>query len=145
MTRPDNWPELLHEYVMEAASKPFEWGSNDCLFFAANWLERLTGFDPVPDLRGKWKNARTALKYLREHHASYEAAIQDAMDRLAYIEAAPIHLHRGDICLLEGGPDQFGVVLGIVVDARCAFLSENNSERLVFYPRSKIKTGWRII
>lgn len=130
---------------MEASAKGFQWGENDCLFFAANWIEALTGHDPVPHLRDKWKNARTALKYLREHHASYESAITEAMDRLAYIEADAVHLHRGDVCLIEGGADQFGVVLGIVVDSRCAFLSENLAERLVFYPRSKIKTGWRII
>lgn len=145
MTRPDNWPELLHEHIIESAAKGFVWGENDCLFFAANWIEKLTGYDPVEKLRGKWSSAKSAYRYLSEHHASYMDAIQDAMGRLSYTEAAPVYLHRGDICAIESDIDQFGVMLGIVVDHRCVFISDDPAQPLVYNPRTKIKMGWRVV
>lgn len=39
--RPDDWPELLDQYVIFHAQMPMEWGYNDCVQFAWGWLHTI--------------------------------------------------------------------------------------------------------
>jgi len=43
VTRKDNWPMLLSEYLKERRDMPFQWGIHDCMMFLAYGVERLTG------------------------------------------------------------------------------------------------------
>lgn len=142
--RHENWPERLAAYLEHAAKIGFAWGRNDCLFFAADWLRDITETDPVPDLRGKWRDAASALRALRKTGAaSYEDAIRERMTILGYADAKPVALHRGDLCLAMSD-NAFGAMLGIVADTRCAFLTESSDAPLLLVPRGSVITGWRI-
>lgn len=41
---------MLGEYIREATCRRFQWGVHDCCTFAAQWIERLTGRNPMADI-----------------------------------------------------------------------------------------------
>lgn len=53
---------LLGAFLREAAAAPFAYGDWDCALTLARWVERLTGIDPAPALRGRY---RTRLGWVR--------------------------------------------------------------------------------
>lgn len=52
----------LAAFLREAAGAPFSFGAWDCALTVANWVERATGRDPAPELRGHYA---TRLGWLR--------------------------------------------------------------------------------
>lgn len=48
----------LLEYAQ--ASRPLEWGFNDCALFCAGWVHEKTGIDPGHGLRGSYSTAEEA-------------------------------------------------------------------------------------
>lgn len=144
LTRPDNWQIMLSQYLERASAFGFSWGENDCLFFASNWVEQLTGLEFVADLRGKWSTEKGAIRFLRRlDFATYLDFYRARMDGIEAVEVTPENLHRGDICFMASD-NAFGGALGIVADHRCAFLTDNQSAPLLLVDRQAITLGWRI-
>lgn len=142
--RPENWPERLSAYIAQASEQGFEWGTNDCLMFAANWMMELCGADPASELRGKYDDEASALRTLKETGAeSYEALCHSLIEGMGYSSAGPLALHRGDLCIAPS-ETEFGVMLGIVADSRAAFLSDNPEMPILLLPRTKVLMGWRL-
>ena len=142
--RSEDWPERLSAYLARASEQGFVWGKNDCLMFAANWMVELCGIDPAHDLRGKYDDAASALRTLKETGAeSYEALCHRLIESSGGRNAGPVALHRGDLCIAVND-SVFGVMLGIIADSRAAFLSDNPEMPLLLLPRRKILMGWRL-
>lgn len=49
VTRKENWPILLSEYLTERRKMTMEWGKHDCMAFVAKGVEALTGHDFFKD------------------------------------------------------------------------------------------------
>lgn len=47
--------DRLKEFLVKAASVPFNFGEWDCAMTLANWVREQTGIDPAPDLRGTYQ------------------------------------------------------------------------------------------
>jgi len=131
--RNERWPLLLDAYVEHAKTRAFEWGTLDCVTFAANWRALVTGSDPIAEWRGTYKTEREALELIvRLGCDSIEALgarLFGAPDPLG-----PKFAGRGDLVLAQDA-------LGISVGARGAFLSLSGLE---FLPARDFKTVWKV-
>ncbi len=50
--RKSDWAESFGNYIESKRNEPFQWGVNDCCFFAGNWVDICTG----SEITTKWKN-----------------------------------------------------------------------------------------
>lgn len=56
--------DKLTSYLRQKATSRFSWGELDCAIFVADWVELLSGSDPMPDYRGKYYNVEEAHELL---------------------------------------------------------------------------------
>jgi hypothetical protein len=52
-------PDHLSHFASVQMRRPFAWGTDDCLTLPADWLAKVTGLDPMADLRGRYDSAAT--------------------------------------------------------------------------------------
>lgn len=64
--RVGDWPIALSRFLDDYADKPFVWGENDCILFAASAVQALTGNDLAASWRGKYKSEAEARKILEK-------------------------------------------------------------------------------
>lgn len=129
-----DWPERLAEFVAEHRSVAFEWGVTDCVLFAAAWIERATGADPLGDLRGQWTDMVSAVRLLRDL-GGLRAAVES---QLGEPLPAVLLAQRGDVALIER-EDERG--LGVVIGAEVAVLTEQG---IGFVRLSEASVAWRV-
>ena len=114
------WYMALDAYVRERESMPFEWGSNDCCTFAADWVRIARGTDPMADLRGMFG---AGSKLARAHGACTWLASNGGL--LAAVTARMGHpidgrlAQVGDVALVrhDGTRLSMGVCMGAHVAA----------------------------
>ena len=131
--RSPHWPQLLDAYVESTKARAFEWGSLDCVTFAANWRALVTGEDPIAEWRGSYKTEREALKLI----AGLGCDGIEALGTRLFGEPDPLgpkFAGRGDLVLAQGA-------LGISLGARGAFLGKTGLEYL---PARDFKTVWKV-
>ena len=89
----------LHEFIALHAGRKMLWGENDCCLVASDWIARVTGFDPMADLRGSyvgWKQAARVWRAL----GGVENAVSTRLD--ARFRRVPLSwVERGDVCLVK--------------------------------------------
>lgn len=106
--RLQDWPQRLAEYVEGQRREPFAWGSNDCVTFAADAVEHMTGADPIAHLRGEWSTALEAARVIERL-----GGLREAVSDIWGAEIPPAYAQRGDWVLLEQeGRQLVGVCVG---------------------------------
>ena len=100
MKRLSNWPSRLAEYVAAAVNRPFAWGSNDCVLFAAGAIEAQTGQLPAMP---PWTDVRSALRQLNAYGGLAAAVASTGMPELH----RPACASRGDVLLIQGVRRQY--------------------------------------
>ena len=129
----ERWPQLLDAYIEATKARAFEWGSLDCVTFAANWRALVTGCDPIAQWRGTYKTEREALELIVRLGCDGLEALGTRLfgdpDPLG-----PKFVGRGDLVLAQ---DALGISLG----ARGAFLSLSGVQCL---PAREFKTVWKV-
>jgi hypothetical protein len=130
MERLSDWESRLSEYIDSKRGKPFRYGSNDCCMFAAGAVEAMTGIDPMPEYRGKYKTKASSIKALQEiGNGDLESTID------AKFPVIPVGwAQRGDIAFFDGS-------LGMVMDGFAWFVSDEGLERV---PRSMWDKTWSV-
>lgn len=104
----------LQAYLTTHLNTPFEWGSNDCVLFAAGWVQQATGRDPLDGVP-KWRSMREALRTLK-NMGGMERVLDDRFPRIPVRSAkdGDLALYRGCICIFNGsnivGPYYTGLV-----------------------------------
>jgi hypothetical protein len=130
-----DWPERLADTIKAASGRPFSWGAHDCALFAADCARAITGVDPLTHVRGEYASARGAARVLRRLGC-------DDVAQLAALVAGPevplVGARRGDWVLC---PPTDGVVLGVCLGARAAFVMENG---VTFRPTLDCAAAWKI-
>src|SRR5690348_1512638 len=116
MARFEDWPERLQSCVAAAVGAPFQWGTHDCVTWAADVVLALTGADVIADYRGRWDDRAGALECLAEM-GGIEAA---ATARLGAPLETPLYAQRGDVVAIS---TEEGPALGICLGAELAFVS----------------------
>lgn len=115
----------LADYLTVHLAKPFVWGENDCVLFAARWAVIATGIDHLAGVP-RWHGIREAVRLVNE-----AGGLQQLMDaRLQRV--APHQAKDGDIalygrclCIVSGphivGPNVDGLVFISRMEAECAW------------------------
>jgi hypothetical protein len=98
--RYDDWQLRFEKIVTENLSRPFEWGSHDCVLWGADCVLAITGHDAAENFRGTYNSALSAARVLKEL-GGMENAITN---RLGLSPVAVGYANVGDILLadLEG-------------------------------------------
>ena len=135
--RCEDWELRLDQFIESQRGKPFKWGTNDCMVFAAQAIQVLgINHDIISGHRGKYNSAKTAAKIVKQKKDGIK---EWAMELLQ--DFPQIHSHsakRGDVCLIHyQGADAMGVCVGSEVAAL-------GSKGLDMVPRSSIKKAWGI-
>ncbi len=55
---------IVRAYLKEMRGVPFGYGNNDCALFVAGYLEKLLGFDPAAEYRGRYLSQEEGLALL---------------------------------------------------------------------------------
>lgn len=96
-----DWPERFANYLRECRDKEFAWGAHDCVLFAANVVEVLTGVDPAKEVRGVYDDARSALEFIRDG-GGLEKLVDAVLESCGLLAVIPPGLaQRGDVVLLR--------------------------------------------
>ena len=138
LTRFENWPTPLIEFIYAANQRLFSWGEFDCFIFCADAIQALTGEDVFKDyeFRGKYKSAEGAIKQFKKHGFKNIEHIWDE-----FLEPVhPNYAQRGDIVLL----DLFDFKIpasGVVIDSRAAFLSPDD---IIYKNVTDARLSWRV-
>jgi hypothetical protein len=93
-----NWQMNLLNVIEAADKRPFLWGENDCLLFAADCVKAMCGDDLAAAYRGTYNSELTAKKVLLKTHGTLEKAIG------AFLPEVHVKLaQRGDIAVIDNG------------------------------------------
>ena len=116
MSRTPDWSLRLAELVEERLGKRFRWGAVDCATLWGDAVLRMTGCDPLADLRGRWRTEAEA-HALIEAEGGYEALVE----RRVGPRIPPRYARRGDLAGYEGPRGLIvGPVLGMLVAIQAA-------------------------
>lgn len=145
-----NWPANLAQLIERRRHAPFAWGSNDCLIFANDAYQAVTGSPLCADWLGGYNSAAAAVRLYRDAQAACrtfegqtpKSTIVDALDsRLKrYKGAFP---PRGFLVARVGpaGSGMLGHALGVSLGAKMAFLGLTG---LVFLPPDPTDIFWAV-
>jgi hypothetical protein len=131
--RVNNWPRVLHEFVISRARTPFEWGKQDCCMFVADCVQALTGVDPAAAYRGTYTNEQEACAIL-DRLGGVEAIAEAS----GFKEVGLLYAQRGDVVSFQGPIE---IALGICVGKWIYFPGETG---LVQQPLSAGRRAWRV-
>lgn len=132
--RLSNWESAFADFLAERRDRPFEYGKNDCALFAADCALALTGIDPAPDFRGKYKTKAGSLRALRKIGNGDLESTFDAR----FPAKAPAFARRGDLVFN-------GEAIGVCAGAIAVFVGEQGgAPGLVTFPMSNMIKAWEI-
>jgi hypothetical protein len=139
--RPEDWPARLALFIEEKRAQPFDWRSNNCCFFACDWLAILTGEDPAAEWRPLVTTEARAAAVL--HSAGGIAGMAATVFAArGWPEIATSYAGRGDVCLVPAAPETGAdLALGVCIGAHIA---APGRDALVFLPRSAAVQAWRV-
>lgn len=136
-SRRSNWPEKLTLFLMEKRQQPFDWATNNCAFFACDWIAILTGFDPARPFRRCVKSALSA-----ERAFASEGGVEGIATRICVEQGWPecpvSHARRGDVAVVD---TEHGPALGVVVGSQTAHAGPHG---IVYLPLAGARRAWRI-
>lgn len=137
MIRREDWPVRLAKFMDDAQAREFVWGEWDCCLMAANAMQEITGVDPVPAYRGKYKTKRGALKLIAAH-GGFENFMDEIAAENACQKVPALSAQRGDAVLLML-PDM--PALGICLGRHAAYAAPLG---LTLVPMDASMICWRV-
>ncbi len=103
------WLPKVHDYLLETANVPHEWGKSDCLCKVDDCVAIKTGQRYMAPFRGKYSSYEEALKLVRKK------GFDEPVDMIASIfsEIEPRDAMDCDIAAIEGvdGTLAFGIFM----------------------------------
>lgn len=133
----------LHQFLLDSANKPFEWGTFDCALFAADAIKSFTGVDLASDFRNKYHDHISAVRTIKEltGGTTIADAAAHCAQKYGLIQlASPLLAQRGDLVLVQNGNQ---LVAGIIhLNGRHAVIvGEHGLQRESI---RNVKRAWRI-
>lgn len=137
--RISNWPAALALFLEEKQMQPFDWETNNCAFFACDWLAIVVRIDPAAQYRARVTSALSATRILEEA-GGIEAIADEAAARHGWEKIDAKKAQRGDIVLCEadGGP-----ALSVCVGENYV-MTARGRPGLLFFPMNLALKAWRI-
>jgi hypothetical protein len=145
LTRKENWPSLLHNFVIEYEKKEFCWGKIDCCMMMFDWIEYCTGTNLSTPYKGKYSTKIGAIRLMKKlHNGGVLHSVSDYFKKLNIKEIPSLMAQRGDVVIVnelqsEGNYDD---VVGICIGLHVIVLSDSNG--LHKLPLSTIKKSWKV-
>jgi len=102
-----DWEARLGAYLDAVRLKPFGWGSHDCILHCANGVKAQTGKDHARGMRGKYRSAASAARFLKS--LGHDSLVDLVTAKLGE-PIPPSFAQRGDIVMSEDGA--FGICMG---------------------------------
>jgi hypothetical protein len=125
-----DWPTRLDAHVHAHRARPFTWGPQDCVSFAAGAVAAITG---QPVQAPAWQGRRAAVRLLRQM-----GGVQGVAARTLGALQPAASARRGDVVLLQqDGRHLLAVCLGHLWVAPGA-------QGLAFGPMSQALGAWRV-
>jgi len=135
--RTNNWPAKLDLFIAEKRHQPFDWRTNNCAFFACDWIAILTEKDHAKGYRSKVTSELTAARRLKEAGGA-EAIAEKVCEQNGWQEVTPAFARRGDVVSLD---TETGVALGVCAGGVAVFAGRLGVE---FRPVTECRKAWRI-
>lgn len=142
VSRYQDWPTRLSEFLMTRGETPFEYGANDCCLFVADAVLAMTGVDfAAADFRGRYKTEAGAYKALKKFGGGGIAGMMEEFCRCGdFEEVAPAYAGRGDVVLVNhAGLEALGVV-----DLSGTQAMVTGPEGMVRLPLGLATRGWKL-
>jgi len=108
--RPPDWEKRLRIFISENEVTPFIWGSFDCVLFAAQCADFITGHEYAQPFIAQYTTALGARKLINKHFGGKFANVFDS-----YYKPTPSKLAQsGDIvlCVPRDGSPTYGIQNG---------------------------------
>lgn len=137
MTRFEDWPTRLADFIKGAEKRPFSWGEWDCCLLAADWVLAVTGVDTAAELRGKYKSASGAARIIKQRGGILEM-VRALTDAQGMPEINTRMAQRGDVCLVD---TPLGDALGVCLGAKIACAGPDGLNLL---PITAARAAWRV-
>lgn len=132
-----DWPERLYAYIESRRRRPFAWGDNDCVTFAAGGVVAITGCRLSQVLPAAWGNVHEAARLVRDS-GGLEQACSRALGPSIGGRAATL-ARRGSVVLTVLQGQQ---TLGLAAGGR--FWCGPGSDGLVWRPMDEVNTAWEV-
>jgi len=140
MTRYEDWPRRLDDFLQAASERPFSWGERDCCTLAADAVQAMTGDDPYTLWRGKYKSARGAARIVAK-----AGGLVGLWTQLLGQPVAPLMARRGDVVVVGGVACAPGWSEAAgVVDLTGMWIACAGPAGLVSLPLSAAVAAWRV-
>lgn len=101
------WEIALADTMTERLKIPHKWGEHDCVTFAADCVQAMTGEDVLGDLRGSYDSPLSAARVLRQMDCT---TLGDAVATMLP-EILPADARRGDVVLCWSDDHDFLAVV----------------------------------
>lgn len=130
--RLSTWEPRLKAYLAEHRDAALVYGVTDCCMFAAGAVEAMTGEDPMPEFRGRYRSQAGASRALRTIGAGDLASTLSTK-----FEPKPVGFaQRGDLVMHDGS-------VGVCIGAEALFVPMTGSG-LVRVPRRDWSAAWAV-
>ena len=135
LERLEGWEPRLNDVIAAATERPFSWGGQDCMLFAADCVEAVTGTDPAADLRGTYDSKETGMAVLKSA-GGVSRLIARIAGRAGCREIVPAYGKRGDVCVVRVTMRDGRKALALGVLTAEGLIAVPGPERLTFLPRA---------
>ncbi len=137
----ETWVDDLEKYVKSKAKESFQWGLNDCVLFACEAIEVMTGVYPISEIAGSYRTRKGAVGTL---HSFLSSSLEDACEKIAdEVGAREIHpalAKMGDLVLTKHG--KFRQTLCVCFGEK---LLAPSKKGLAIIAHDKAVCAWRIL
>lgn len=137
LTRCNNWPAKLDLFIEEKRAQPFDWRTNNCAFFAADWLAILVGVDLAESFRGQVTTPRSALDIIHQRGET-DAIAAGRLEEIGGLEVPVVQARRGDIVTTD---TRHGPAMGVFLGNAGAFAGPEGVE---FVKTADLRRAWRV-
>ena len=128
--RREDWPERLNDFIEDRRKAVFCWGQRDCVLFAADAVQAMTGVDHAVEYRGTYDSATGAARLL---------AKLGGVENVVPFASIPVAFAgRGDLVTVD---TKDGAALAVCLGRHVAAMSASG---LVFLPMSAADAAWRV-
>jgi hypothetical protein len=133
-----NARDQLNAYLMAAKSKPFVWGSHDCLTFTNDAFHKMHGAGWADDWLGRYMNGAKVLgpRELKQEfkYPDFYKAVDDRLQRVDHVP--PL---GALVTTTKARKWVTGVAMGICTGTKCAFLDKVG---VIYLPLDDIDAAW---
>jgi hypothetical protein len=110
--RKDTWDIDLMAFIKSREKTPFQWGSQDCVLFACDCAQAMTGIDLAAKYRGY--STREEAYEIIAHAGDLRALVNSELAS----EISPTFARRGDFVLLDqDGVQALAICIGVMAVA----------------------------